>query len=92
MGGAPTLIFRASRALTWPGRVVGVGFSVDSSRIGERGLLDFNLYAEGGPGHQSDPDLLRPMALTVAMPEEKKYISPVPADQVFTPLRIPTFE
>lgn len=46
MGGEPTLTFPRIQGADVAGRVVAVGAGVDASRIGERGLLDFNLYAD----------------------------------------------
>jgi NADPH:quinone reductase-like Zn-dependent oxidoreductase len=46
MGGEPTLIFPRIQGADVAGRVVAVGEGVAASRIGERGLLDFNLYAD----------------------------------------------
>lgn len=45
MGGSPTLTFPRIQGADVVGRVVAVGAGVDAARIGERGLLDFNLYA-----------------------------------------------
>ncbi|MDR5866119.1 zinc-binding dehydrogenase [Halomonas koreensis] len=46
MGGSPTLTFPRIQGADVVGRVVAVGEGVASSRIGERGLLDFNLYPD----------------------------------------------
>ena len=46
MGGSPTLTFPRIQGADVVGHVVAVGEGVASSRIGERGLLDFNLYAD----------------------------------------------
>ncbi|MFY0989745.1 zinc-binding dehydrogenase [Halomonas sp. C05BenzN] len=46
MGGTPTLTFPRIQGADVAGRVVAVGEGVDASRIGERGLLDFNLYPD----------------------------------------------
>ncbi|WP_328187801.1 alcohol dehydrogenase catalytic domain-containing protein [Marinobacter sp. OP 3.4] len=46
MGGEPTLTFPRIQGADVVGRVVAVGEGVDEARIGERGLLDFNLYAD----------------------------------------------
>lgn len=45
MGGKPTLVFPRIQGADIAGRVVAVGEGVDEGRIGERGLLDFNIYA-----------------------------------------------
>ncbi|SEN41808.1 zinc-binding dehydrogenase [Halomonas caseinilytica] len=46
MGGSPTLTFPRIQGADVVGTVVAVGDGVDASRLGERGLLDFNLYAD----------------------------------------------
>ncbi|BCA92605.1 MAG TPA: alcohol dehydrogenase [Halomonas sp.] len=46
MGGSPTLTFPRIQGADVAGRVVSVGEGGDPRRIGERGLLDFNLYAD----------------------------------------------
>jgi NADPH:quinone reductase-like Zn-dependent oxidoreductase len=46
IGGAATLTFPRIQGADVAGRVVAVGEGVDASRIGERGLLDFNLYPD----------------------------------------------
>ncbi|MDZ7749707.1 MAG: zinc-binding dehydrogenase [Halofilum sp. (in: g-proteobacteria)] len=46
MGGSPTLTFPRIQGADVAGRVVAVGDGVPEGRIGERGLLDFNLYAD----------------------------------------------
>ena len=46
MGGTPTLTFPRIQGADVAGRVVAVGEGVDERRIGERGLLDFNIYAD----------------------------------------------
>lgn len=45
MGGSPTLTFPRIQGADVVGSVVAVGDGVNAGRIGERGLLDFNLYA-----------------------------------------------
>ena len=45
MGGKPTLVFPRIQGADIAGRIAAVGEGVDESRIGERGLLDFNIYA-----------------------------------------------
>ncbi|GAA0849829.1 alcohol dehydrogenase family protein [Marinobacter szutsaonensis] len=46
MGGKATLTFPRIQGADIAGRVVAVGDGIDESRIGERGLLDFNIYAD----------------------------------------------
>lgn len=46
LGGEPTLIFPRIQGADVAGRVVAVGEGVDEGRVGERGLLDFNLYRD----------------------------------------------
>ncbi|PRY70716.1 NADPH:quinone reductase-like Zn-dependent oxidoreductase [Halomonas ventosae] len=46
MGGEPTLTFPRIQGADIAGRVVAVGEGVDAARVGERGLLDFNLYPD----------------------------------------------
>ncbi len=46
IGGAPTLQFPRIQGADVVGRVAAVGPGVDETRIGERGLLDFNIYAD----------------------------------------------
>ena len=46
MGGEPRLTFPRIQGADVAGRVVAVGEEVDPSRLGERGLLDFNLYPD----------------------------------------------
>ncbi len=46
MGGSPTLTFPRIQGADVVGHVVAVGEGVDETRTGERGLLDFNLYAD----------------------------------------------
>ena len=45
MGGSPTLTFPRIQGADIAGRVVAVGEGVSEQRIGQRGLLDFNIYA-----------------------------------------------
>ncbi|UEX79413.1 zinc-binding dehydrogenase [Spiribacter halobius] len=56
MGGAPTLTFPRIQGADVVGRVVAAGEGVDSGRIGERGLLDFNLYADARRDINLTPD------------------------------------
>ncbi|EAR11285.1 putative oxidoreductase protein [Reinekea sp. MED297] len=46
MSGEPTLTFPRIQGADVVGRVVAVGDGVSESRIGERGLLDFNIYPD----------------------------------------------
>lgn len=46
MGGSPTLTFPRIQGADVVGRIVAVGEGVDNARRGERGLLDFNIYAD----------------------------------------------
>lgn len=46
MGGSPTLTFPRIQGADVVGRVVAVGDGVAEARVGARGLLDFNLYAD----------------------------------------------
>lgn len=46
IGGSPTLSFPRIQGADVVGRVVAVGPGVDEARIGQRGLLDFNIYAD----------------------------------------------
>lgn len=56
MGGEPTLTFPRIQGADVVGHVVAVGEGVDASRIGERGLLDFNLYADDRRDINLTPD------------------------------------
>ncbi|TYC59236.1 zinc-binding dehydrogenase [Marinobacter sp. BW6] len=56
MGGKPTLVFPRIQGADIAGRVVAVGDGVDRSRIGERGLLDFNIYANDRRDINLTPD------------------------------------
>jgi NADPH:quinone reductase-like Zn-dependent oxidoreductase len=56
MGGKPTLVFPRIQGADIAGRVVAVGEGVDEGRIGERGLLDFNIYANDRRDINLTPD------------------------------------
>ena len=56
MGGKPTLEFPRIQGADIVGRVVAVGEGVSESRVGERGLLDFNLYANDRADINLTPD------------------------------------
>ncbi|NNC24063.1 zinc-binding dehydrogenase [Salinisphaera sp. USBA-960] len=46
VAGDPTLVFPRIQGADIVGRIAAVGSGVDPARIGERGLLDFNIYAD----------------------------------------------
>ena len=56
MGGKPTLTFPRIQGADIVGRVVAVGESVSEQRLGERGLLDFNIYANDRTDINLTPD------------------------------------
>ena len=56
IGGSPTLTFPRIQGADVAGHVVAVGEGVDARRIGERGLLDFNLYADARTDINLTPD------------------------------------
>ncbi|MGM0435317.1 MAG: zinc-binding dehydrogenase [Pseudomonadota bacterium] len=56
MGGEPTLTFPRIQGADVAGRVVAVGEGVNEGRVGERGLLDFNLYPDDRRGINLTPD------------------------------------
>jgi len=56
MGGEPTLTFPRIQGADIAGRVVAVGEGVDAFRLGERGLLDFNLYPDARRDINLTPD------------------------------------
>ncbi|WP_445000011.1 alcohol dehydrogenase catalytic domain-containing protein [Halomonas mongoliensis] len=56
MGGEPTLTFPRIQGADIVGRVAAVGEGVDPARIGERGLLDFNLYPDARRDINLTPD------------------------------------
>lgn len=56
MGGEPTLTFPRIQGADIVGRVVAVGEGVNETRIGERGLLDFNLYPDDRRDINLTPD------------------------------------
>lgn len=56
MGGKATLTFPRIQGADIVGRVVAVGEGVSDGRIGERGLLDFNIYADGRSDINLTPD------------------------------------
>ncbi len=56
MGGKPTLVFPRIQGADIAGRIVAVGEGVEEGRIGERGLLDFNIYANDRRDINLTPD------------------------------------
>ncbi|WP_346795480.1 zinc-binding dehydrogenase [Halomonas sp. Bachu 37] len=56
MGGSPTLTFPRIQGADVVGRIVAVGEGVDAGRIAQRGLLDFNLYADARRDLNLTPD------------------------------------
>jgi len=56
MGGSPTLTFPRIQGADVVGRVAAVGDGVPESRVGERGLLDFNIYADDRRDINLTPD------------------------------------
>ncbi|HIK74804.1 MAG TPA: alcohol dehydrogenase [Alcanivorax sp.] len=56
MGGSATLTFPRIQGADVAGRVAAVGDGVDPARIGERGLLDFNLYPDDRRDINLTPD------------------------------------
>ncbi|MEQ6918112.1 alcohol dehydrogenase catalytic domain-containing protein [Halomonas aquatica] len=76
MGGSPTLTFPRIQGADVAGRIAAVGEGVESSRIGERGLLDFNLY----PDDRRDLNLMPDYYGHGADGGFAEYVA-VPADQ-----------
>ncbi|MGS2744330.1 zinc-binding dehydrogenase [Halomonas sp. LS-001] len=56
MGGVPTFTFPRIQGADIAGRIAAVGEGVDASRIGQRGLLDFNIYADARRDINLTPD------------------------------------
>lgn len=56
MGGEPTLNFPRVQGADIVGRIVAVGEGVDERRVGERGLLDFNIYSDDRRDINLTPD------------------------------------
>ena len=56
ISGTPTLSFPRIQGADVVGRIVATGSGVPESRIGERGLLDFNIYADERPDINLTPD------------------------------------
>lgn len=56
IGGSPTLTFPRIQGADVAGHVVAVGEEMSAERIGQRGLLDFNIYADARPDINLTPD------------------------------------
>ncbi|MCK2046660.1 zinc-binding dehydrogenase [Chromohalobacter moromii] len=56
IGGSPTLTFPRIQGADVAGRVVAAGQGVSEERVGQRGLLDFNIYADDRPDINLTPD------------------------------------
>lgn len=56
IGGSPTLTFPRIQGADVAGRVVAIGEGVEAERIGQRGLLDFNIYADSRRDINLTPD------------------------------------
>lgn len=83
IGGTPTLIFPRIQGADIVGRVAAVGDGVDASRIADRGLLDFNIYAEMRGGPERDINLTPDYYGHGADGGYAEYVA-VPADQFHT--------
>ena len=83
IGGTPTLTFPRIQGADIVGRVAAVGDGVDASRIGDRGLLDFNIYAETPNGARRDINLMPDYYGHGADGGYAEYVA-VPADQFHT--------
>lgn len=79
MGGAPTLQFPRIQGADVVGRIVAVGDRVPEDRIGQRGLLDFNIY----PDDRRDINLAPDYFGHGADGGFAEYVA-VPADQFHT--------
>ncbi|PMR74517.1 alcohol dehydrogenase catalytic domain-containing protein [Billgrantia endophytica] len=84
MGGSPTLTFPRIQGADVAGRVMAVGEGVDASRIGERGLLDFNLYPDDRRDINLTPDYYGHgadggFAEYIAVPSDQFHHVPNPA-------------
>ncbi|MCA8863391.1 MULTISPECIES: zinc-binding dehydrogenase [unclassified Halomonas] len=83
MGGTPTLTFPRIQGADVAGRIVAVGEGVDAKRIGQRGLLDFNIYADERRDINLTPDYFGHgadggFAEYIAVPAEQFYHVPNP--------------
>ncbi|WP_348767810.1 zinc-binding dehydrogenase [uncultured Salinisphaera sp.] len=80
IGGTPTLTFPRIQGADIVGRVAAVGDGIDASRIGDRGLLDFNIYGETVDGPRRDINLTPDYYGHGADGGYAEYVA-VPADQ-----------
>ncbi|MGP9766555.1 zinc-binding dehydrogenase [Halomonas sp. AOP13-D3-9] len=83
MGGTPTLTFPRVQGADVAGRIVAVGEGVDIERIGQRGLLDFNIYADERRDINLTPDYYGHgadggFAEYIAVPADQFYHVPNP--------------
>ncbi|MGY2463179.1 alcohol dehydrogenase catalytic domain-containing protein [Vreelandella sulfidaeris] len=83
MGGTPTLTFPRIQGADVAGRIVAVGEGVDAERIGQRGLLDFNIYADERRDINLTPDYYGHgadggFAEYIAVPADQFYHIPNP--------------
>ncbi|MCH4811104.1 alcohol dehydrogenase catalytic domain-containing protein [Vreelandella neptunia] len=83
MGGTPTLTFPRIQGADVAGRIVAVGEGVDAERIGQRGLLDFNIYADERRDINLTPDYYGHgadggFAEYIAVPADQFYHVPNP--------------
>ena len=83
MGGKTTLTFPRIQGADIVGSVVAVGEGVNESRIGERGLLDFNIYADQRRDINLTPDYYGHgadggFAEYVAVPSDQFHYVPKP--------------
>lgn len=81
MGGKPTLTFPRIQGADIVGRIVAVGEGVSEERIGQRGLLDFNIYADERNDINLTPDYYGHgadggYAEYVALPNDQFYHMP----------------
>lgn len=81
MGGKTTFTFPRIQGADIVGRIVAVGEGVSFDRIGERGLLDFNIYADERPDINLTPDYYGHgadggYAQYVALPSDQFYHMP----------------
>lgn len=83
MGGTPTLTFPRIQGADVAGRIVAVGVGVDAERLGQRGLLDFNIYADERRDINLTPDYYGHgadggFAEYIAVPADQFYHIPNP--------------